>query len=147
MKNKKTLLAIGGGLLTALGIYLVASLLKKKPQSFGEIVTDTKETLTDLPNVIKQATGNYSDDSFPLKKGSGGKNVEALQKYLNKSGNYNLKVDGKFGEKTESAVLSEQAPFSNFKAMYPDAKKGQVTQEFYNMFIKGKYDLFFVSAV
>lgn len=139
MKHKKTVLAIGGGLLTALGIYLVSSLLKKKPQSFGEIITDTKETITDLPSVIKQATGNYSDDTFPLKKGSGGKNVESLQKYLNNSGSYKLKVDGKFGEKTESAVLSEQSPFENFKAMYPNAKKGQVTQDFFNLFIKGKY--------
>ena len=50
---------------------------------------------------------SYSDKGFPLKKGSGGSKVEALQEYLNDVGDYGLVVDGKFGKNTESAVKEE----------------------------------------
>jgi peptidoglycan hydrolase-like protein with peptidoglycan-binding domain len=74
-----------------------------------------------------------------LKKGSGGAKVEALQRFLNQSSGYNLVVDGKYGQNTEGAVYSEQSPFDVFKGMYPDAVKGQVTEGYYNAFIKGKF--------
>jgi len=139
MNTKKTLLAIGGGLATAGLGYLVYMLLKKKPKTFGEAVTDVTQTFKDLPNAVTQVAGKYTDDSFPLKKGSGGERVKSLQKFLNASSGYNLVVDGKFGNLTESAVIEEQSPFDSFKSMYPDAVKGQVSQEYFDLFIKGKY--------
>ena len=47
---------------------------------------------------------SYSSSGFPLKKGSGGSEVKALQKYLNSVGKYGLVVDGKFGSKTADAL-------------------------------------------
>jgi hypothetical protein len=79
----------------------------------------------------------YSDESFPLKKGSGGDKVKALQRFLNNANStHNLDVDGKFGSLTEAALKSEQDPFEQFKVSYPDAVYGQVTQGYYNDFVK-----------
>ena len=139
MNTKKTLLAIGGGLATAGLGYLVYMLLKKKPKTFGEAITDVTQTVKDLPSAVGQVAGKYTDDSFPLKKGSGGERVKSLQKFLNASSGYSLVVDGKFGNLTESAVIEEQSPFDSFKSMYPDAVKGQVSQKYFDLFIKGKY--------
>ena len=53
---------------------------------------------------------NYTDDSFPLKKGSGGDAVETLQKMISKIGGGVDKVlpkfgvDGKFGDETATAL-------------------------------------------
>jgi peptidoglycan hydrolase-like protein with peptidoglycan-binding domain len=139
MNTKKTLLAVGGGLATAGLGYLVYMLLKKKPKTFGELTKDVTQTVKDLPSAVSQVAGKYTDDSFPLKKGSGGERVKSLQKFLNASSGYSLVVDGKFGNQTESAVIQEQSPFSNFKSMYPDAVKGQVSQAYFDLFIKGKF--------
>lgn len=49
-------------------------------------------------------TSKYTDDSFPLKNGSGGEKVKKLQKWLNDNHNAGLVVDGKFGPKTEEAL-------------------------------------------
>ena len=79
----------------------------------------------------------YSDESFPLKKGSGGDKVKALQGFLNDSNSANnLDVDGKFGPLTEAALKSEQDPFEQFKVSYPNAVYGQVSQGYYNDFVK-----------
>lgn len=140
MKNKKIAIAVIGGVATVGLGYLVLSLLKKKPATFGEVITDTKETIVNAPkSITAMVTGSYKDIGFPLRKGSGGENVRKLQRFLNDSANYNLVVDGKFGEKTELAVIQEQEPFQTFLNMYPDAKKGQITKEYFDAFIKGRY--------
>lgn len=139
MNTKKVVITILGGVATAGLGYLAYMLLKKKPKTFGEAVTDVTQTVKDLPSAVTQVAGKYTDDSFPLKKGSGGDRVKSLQKFLNASSGYNLVVDGKFGNQTESAVIEEQSPFDSFKSMYPDAVKGQVSETYYNLFIKGKY--------
>lgn len=139
MNTKKIVLAVGGGLATAGLGYLVYMLLKKKPKTFGELTTDVTQTVKDLPSAVSQVAGKYTDDSFPLKKGSGGERVKSLQKFLNNASGYSLVVDGKFGNQTESAVIQEQSPFGNFKSMYPDAVKGQVSQKYFDLFIKGKF--------
>ena len=139
MNTKKVVVTILGGVATAGLGYLAYMLLKKKPKTFGEAVTDVTQTVKDLPSAVTQVAGKYTDDSFPLKKGSGGDRVKSLQKFLNASSGYNLVVDGKFGNQTESAVIEEQSPFDSFKSMYPDAVKGQVSETYYNLFIKGKY--------
>ena len=139
MNTKKVVVTILGGVATAGLGYLVYMLLKKKPKTFGEAVTDVTQTVKDLPSAVSQVAGKYTDDSFPLKKGSGGDRVKSLQKFLNASSGYSLVVDGKFGNQTESAVVEEQSPFDSFKSMYPDAVKGQVSETYYNLFVKGKY--------
>lgn len=87
--------------------------------------------------MIKALKNN--NDGFPLKKGSSGKRVKYLQKFLNNSGSYGLKEDGSFNEETEKAVISEQNPFDNFKKMYPEAVIGEVSEKYYNLFIKNKF--------
>ena len=139
MNTKKVVVTILGGVATAGLGYLVYMLLKKKPKTFGEAVTDVTQTVKDLPSAVGQVAGKYTDDSFPLKKGSGGDRVKSLQKFLNASSGYSLVIDGKFGNQTESAVVEEQSPFDSFKSMYPDAVKGQVSETYYNLFVKGKY--------
>ena len=47
---------------------------------------------------------SWTDDEFPLKKGSSGIRVKQLQTGLNIIKNNNLAIDGKFGEKTLSAL-------------------------------------------
>lgn len=79
--------------------------------------------------------GSYTKQGFPLRRNSCGTEVSKLQAFLNSSGSYGLVVDGKFGRLTENAVKDEQAPFDSFKSMYPNAVRGQVTQEYYNDFI------------
>jgi len=147
MNTKKIIFLALGGIATAGVGYLVFNLLRKKPQTFQEAIEDTKNTIVEAPRDVSSiVTSSYKDQGFPLRKGSGGAKVEALQKFLNQSSGYNLVVDGKYGQKTESAVLSEQMGYDrndknwqNFKNMYPNAIKGQVTEEYYNAFIKGKF--------
>ena len=44
-------------------------------------------------------------------------------------------LDGKFGPLTLDAVKSEQSPFSSFKSMYPNSVSGEVSEEYYNLFV------------
>ena len=137
---KKVLYMTGTLALMGGTAYLVYNLLKKRPKTFGELAMDTKQTLVDAPSEIKAVvTGKYEDESFPLKKGSGGKRVESLQRFLKKETGINLVIDGKFGDKTEKAVLEQQTPFDTFKGMYPDAVKGQVSQKYFDLFVKGRF--------
>jgi len=78
---------------------------------------------------------SVSQPSF-LKRGSKGSKVVALQKFLNQSSGAGLALDGDFGPATETAVKSEQDPFSNFKFMYPDSVYGAISKTYYDMFIK-----------
>lgn len=140
MNTKKIIFLALGGIATAGVGYLFYNLLRKKPQSFSEVIEDTKNTIVNAPSdVTSIVTSSYTDKGFPLKKGSGGEKVKALQRFLNESSGYNLVVDGKFGNLTEGAVISEQTPFDVFKGMYPNAVKGQVSESYYKEFIEGKY--------
>tara|TARA_Y100000114_G_scaffold112589_1_gene106414 strand:- start:8855 stop:9256 length:402 start_codon:yes stop_codon:yes gene_type:complete len=76
---------------------------------------------------------------FPLKKGRKGPAVRKLQKFLNDTGSHNLTVDGDFGTLTENAVKTEQTPFNVFKQSFPDAVFGQVTKDYYDLFIRNFY--------
>lgn len=138
-KTKKILL-VSSGIIGAIGLgYVVLMLFRKKPSSFGEAVTDVQETIVSMPNAVSSAiTGKYTNTDFPLKKGSGSENVMDLQKFLNKEGGFNLVVDGKFGTKTEDALIQIQTPFSQFKSMHPEAVKGQVSESFFYEYIVPK---------
>ncbi len=56
--------------------------------------------------------------SFPLKMGSKGKEVEALQKYLNDKYSAGLEVDGIWGEKTDAAVQTSLMRDNISEAVY-----------------------------
>jgi peptidoglycan hydrolase-like protein with peptidoglycan-binding domain len=103
---------IGAGV----GLYFVVKPLfgKNKWEDFE----DDEDDVISTPSI-------YIDDSFPLKKDSGGKRVEALQKYLEAQGATLVGgVDGKFGPSTEEAVET-----------YVDSS-GAVTKTYYDTNIK-----------
>jgi len=145
MKNKKTALYIGIGIAVVGAAFLL--FFPKKAQAGG--LTNPFPPIN--PNNNQNGSqggnqgagqsseigcgGNYIKQGFPLRRNSCGTEVSKLQAFLNSSGGYGLVVDGKFGRLTESAVKDEQAPFDSFKSMYPNAVRGQVTQEYYNAFI------------
>lgn len=58
----------------------------------------------------KKSKGKYKGEipKSTLKKGSKGKNVKKLQKFLNWYGKYGLSVDGKFGNNTKKALKKFQ---------------------------------------
>jgi len=134
--NKKYIIYGLSGVALVVGGYFIYKRMNRKPY-FGVEPSDSSSSSSSKPS-----------KKFPLKKGSEGKEVIALQKFLkdeglgwllgtfgkNKDG-----VDGKFGSMTEQAVKNQQSPYTNFKTMYPDSKYGEVSEKYYNMFIKGKY--------
>ena len=91
-KNKTILLTLGG---IALILFLTSASRKKK-KAAGQTPSD--------PTAVKR-------EGFPLKYGSRGRYVRALQRWLNAKKaagvadfGANLVIDGKFGDKTLSAL-------------------------------------------
>ena len=141
MNNKKIILYTLGGVVTVVLGYFLYKKITAPELVIGEFDDD------DSPS--PKPVNNKPKKKFPLKKGSRGAEVVALQKFLNEVGLGNLLgtfgknkdgVDGIFGNATESAVKQQQSPFTNFQIMYPKAVFGQVSEDYYNMFIKGQYD-------
>lgn len=129
---KKVWLKVGIGLVVASGAYLGASYIISKRKA--------KKSQEDAKKALEAGSTSVSSTAiaqeFPLKKGSTGVLVEMLQEWLNKENNESLKVDGKFGPKTEDAVKRNQTPFETFKAMHPEAIEGQVSEKFFKTFVK-----------
>ena len=135
--TQKTFKVIGSVILAGGIGYLLYNLLKRRPTTIKGIATDLGQTIKSAPQEIKAVvSGKYIDCGFPLRKGCGGDNVKKIQQFLNREGNYGLVEDGKFGDLTENAVIDNQAPFETFKSMHPYAIKGQVSQEFFDAFLK-----------
>ena len=88
------------------------------------------------PSTGGGSSSSGSKDEFPLKVGSRGPNVKKLQEYLNKNSSAGLATDGIFGSKTLAAWVLEQQPFSSFKQSYPEAVEGQVSEKYFNKYIK-----------
>ena len=124
-KGLKITLITVGVLGTGVGLYFL--LKKPRTSSNGFNLNPTTPSSNN-----KGGGGGYSDLGFPLKRGSAGENVKNLQIFLNNSSGYGLTEDGKFGPATERALISEQSPFSAFKAMYPNAVEGQASKEYYD---------------
>lgn len=133
MKYKKIYYALGGVAVVGLG-YLIYKKITDPTIKFGEF----DDNVLGSPSI--------KSDALPLKRGSKGENVKKLQRFLVAEG-YNIGdfginkdgVDGDFGSLTEKAVLENQKPFATFKSFYPKAVAGQVSTEFFNTNIKGKY--------
>ncbi len=93
--NAKPVYIIAGGMLSVLLIYGIYKLLtnKDEPNPFKAIT--------------KKPSGFCQHSGFPLKYGSCGEKVKALQRYLNsktRPPRILLKVDGKMGNKTIAAL-------------------------------------------
>ena len=98
--NKTTYLLIAG--IVAVGGVIAFLMIRKKRKAQLDL------SYTPTPSGGGSSSGgSYSGRGFPLKKGSGGAKVKALQRYLNDVGSYGLVVDGKFGNLTEGAVKEE----------------------------------------
>jgi len=120
---------IGVGITAAALIAL--SLIRRR-----RAITMVNKIASDDSSTTSAPTPSATSDAFPLKRGLKGDRVKALQAYLNNYSSAGLVVDGIFGSKTEAAVTSEQTPFSSFKLMFPDAVEGQVTEDYFNKFVK-----------
>jgi hypothetical protein len=133
--TRKDALWIALGSLSALGLGYFVYWLNKRPGGVTAAIQSAAQSVT---NVVsgQGSDSTTSDASFPLKRGSKGRQVVALQKFLNASDSSNkLTTDGNFGPITEAAWKKEQAPFATFKSMYPDAIEGQVTRGYYDTFV------------
>lgn len=104
--NKKKVLIIG--IVGAMAIASIAAWLivrRKKIATentgqYGSAGTTTGGTTT------KWTTKNLDDDyEYPIRRGDSGSVVTFIQNGLNKTYNAGLVVDGKFGAKTEAALL------------------------------------------
>lgn len=133
--TKKDALYIALGSLTAVGLGYLVFWLNKRPGGIPTIIESAKGSLTGASSQ-GQLSPKTKDATFPLKKGSSGRQVVALQLFLNNAdGNNNLTPDGFFGPMTEAAWKNEQTPFQTFKSMNPDAIDGQVTKRYYDTFV------------
>ena len=120
--------AVGGGLL------IYALIRRWKNQRDAKNQADTR--IIDPVTSNNTPSSTWGDDSFPLGYRSYGPKVVAVQLFLNETANANLVVDGKFGNNTVTAWKSEQYPFQDFRIMYPNAVEGEMSEQYYNTFVK-----------
>jgi len=137
--NRKAIYWTVGGVAVAVLGYFAYKKITAPTITFGEFEDDDSSP-------SPSSTPAQPKDDLPLKVGSRGDKVKQLQRFLvaegydigkfgvNKDG-----VDGMFGSMTRRAVVENQQPFSVFKSMYPSAVEGQVSADFYNTNIKGRY--------
>jgi hypothetical protein len=146
MKKNNRNLFIGAFAVIGIGAYFVYKFATKAkpigistPDSTKE---EEKEETKSNATKPKTTASVLPVASYPLKVGSKGSNVLVLQKWLNDNGYASPKLvtDGSFGAKTESAVKQMQE-YANDKRIIDynlwssDYKNGQITQDFYQIFI------------
>lgn len=103
-KGKKAFIIIAVVLFVAIAAFLYKRSKKSKDDETNNNKTNgTTSNGSGTGGTTSSIT--YTNDNFPLKKGSKGPRVKNLQKFLNWKG-YNLTVDGYFGEKTAAALLN-----------------------------------------
>lgn len=85
------------------------------------------------PNTENTVVTNASTDQN-LKVGMKGGNVTELQKWLQKQGFYNGKVDGEFGNYTEAAVKN----FQKYVGIKDDGIVGNVSRQYMKYLTSGK---------
>jgi hypothetical protein len=87
------------------GIKAITSTLTGKTPKWKTVDSTASVTSTPVSSISSKCS---TQSLFPLKKGSSGKQVGALQRYINAvpdSGVEKITVDCDFGPKTEAAVL------------------------------------------
>ena len=144
--NTKTIFWTLGGIATVVGGYFIYKRVTQATEFIGEKPKKgTSDTIT-RGGGSTTTTTTTSTMGLPLKRGSKGEKVTQLQKFLVSEG-YSIGsfgilsdgVDGDFGRMTETAVRENQKPFATFKSMYPTAVEGQVSADFFNSNIKGRF--------
>jgi hypothetical protein len=134
--TRKDALWIAFGGLSALGLGYLVYWLNKRPGGVPAAIKSAASSVTKTISGKTTSVCQTQDASFPLKRGSCGRQVVALQLFLNKSNSNNkLNADGNFGPITEAAWKNEQAPFASFKTMFPEAVEGQVSKSYYDRFV------------
>lgn len=112
-KSNKAWWWIGGGTLAAAGI-LGAMWYFSKPEAAKGTPPPSPEPTPVRTSTTSSGSGSSSRDGFPLKRGSRGSAVRALQQAL--VDRYGIevlggsRVDGDFGSKTEAALRSKGHP-------------------------------------
>jgi len=106
--NKKTLYIVGGSVvgltLSYFAYKIILAYRNKRLATQNQIDLNTSETGGSVGSGQQSSQGaKPSNDSFNLKLGSYGYKVTLLQSALNKLG-ASLDVDGKYGQKTQSAI-------------------------------------------
>lgn len=120
-------------------------------RAWANAVTNKKDTFSYSGKNYKTQGGMVSQGivssllpvaSYPLKKGSKGSNVLALQKWLNDNGYASPKLvaDGDFGAKTEIAVKNMQENANekrilDYNLWNKDYRFGQVSYDFMAIFV------------
>ena len=137
--NRKAIYWTVGGVAVAVLGYFAYKKITAPTITFGEFEDDDSSPSSSPSPALPK-------DDLPLKVGSRGDKVKQLQRFLvaegydiGKFGANKDGVDGMFGSMTRRAVVENQQPFSVFKSMYPSAVEGQVSADFYNTNIKGRY--------
>lgn len=137
--NNKTIFWTLAGIATAIVGYMAYKKITQPTITFGDVDSDEE-----VP--VRNLMPSNDKEEFPLKRGSRGENVKKLQKFLitegYRIGNFgenNDGVDGVFGQLTESAVKMNQQPFEVFKSMYPEAERGVVSKEFFDVNIRNQF--------
>tara|TARA_R110000824_G_scaffold6362_1_gene29493 strand:+ start:6663 stop:7091 length:429 start_codon:yes stop_codon:yes gene_type:complete len=141
--NTKTIFWTLGGIATVVGGYFIYKRVIQPTEYIGD---KSKDGISEIIISDGGSTTTSSNDGLPLKRGSKGDKVTQLQKFLVSEG-YSIGsfgilsdgVDGDFGRMTETAVRENQKPFATFKSMYPTAVEGQVSADFFNSNIKGRF--------
>jgi len=139
--NKKLIYWTVGGIATAVLGYFAYKKITAPKLTFGEVDTNNGG------NTTTTTTTTTTTNVFPLKRGSRGKEVIKLQKWLIKEG-YDIGdfgsnrdgVDGIFGKMTEDAVKNNQtfdgvSVEPNFARNYGKITPvvfGQVNKQFYD---------------
>lgn len=152
MKKNNTYLFAGAFVVIGAGAFLIYRFATKS-KSVSGFVSEQKPNETSTGSASSStSTGttastpsSLASTSFPLKNGSKGSQVQVLQKWLNDKGYANPKLvqDGVFGAKTESTVKSMQnnafeKAISDYlldSALMGNYKLGQVTKDFYDIFV------------
>ena len=88
---------------------------------------------------VTPPTYSYTNDAFPLKRGSGGDVVKVVQTFLNSQG-ANLDVDGKFGPKTEEAWLNWQLKKDMILGIQATGTPKQVTRFVFEKYVSPTSD-------
>ena len=108
--TRKDALYIALGSLTAVGLGYLVFWLNKRPGGIPAVIESAKDTITKGPSQ-SQNTAKTKDATFPLKRGSSGRQVVALQLFLNNAdSNNNLSPDGIFGPLTEEPGKTSKGP-------------------------------------
>lgn len=107
-KNKKHVVVIVVVIIILVVVAILVFKPFKKKKEDGTTTVEKGAGKTTIEG--KEGQKSEYDQNFPLKKGSKGKYVSAIQRTLNKKKNAGLTVDGIWGDKTDVAIKKAGYP-------------------------------------